>query len=261
VTETNADGLVADKTITATATFDALNRKITATNALGNTTSYRYDSHNNLIQTQDPLGNTSLHIIDGLNRTIETRQWLTQDGTGTSQLDQANPVNADGAISTFYAFDGNSRLIAQSDDAGNQTRYFYDALNRNNKTTYADGTQELNTFDADDNITQFTDQAGTVFTQQFDALNRMVVKSVAPVNGLVGSTRWTYEYDGLSRLIESTDNNDPQVTGDDAIVRNEYNSLNQRLRETQFANSHVEKTVQTGFDGMGTQKSYRLDLI
>ena len=172
-----------------------------------------------------------------------------------SQLDQANPVNADGAISTFYAFDGNSRLIAQSDDAGNQTRYFYDALNRNNKTTYADGTQELNTFDADDNITQFTDQAGSVFTQQFDALNRMVVKSVAPVNGLVGSTRWTYEYDGLSRLIQSTDNNDPQVTGDDAIVRNEYNSLNQRLRETQFANSHVEKTVQSSFDGMGAQKS------
>jgi RHS repeat-associated protein len=247
-TQVNVDELVNNKTITSTAVFDELNRKTLETDALGNTSVNRYDSRNNIIQTTDALGNITLRVYDGINRLLETREYLGVDGTGTSPLDSSNPTNDDGRVSTFYGYDGNSRLVFQGDDNSNATTYTYDALNRKIQDTYADGTQNSYAYDKDHNLVTLTDQNESVFTHNYDGLNRLVSKSVQAAMGLAGSTAWTFSYDGLSRRITATDNNDPSLSSDDSLVEYRYNSLNYLLSET---NNGLMATAT--YDGLGNR--------
>jgi RHS repeat-associated protein len=250
VTQKSVEALVPDKVISSTLTYDELNRKTSETNNLGNTNSYRYDSKNNLIQTTDALGNISLFIHDGLNRLLEERNYLATDGVGTGALDSTNPTNRDGSISTFYTYDANSRLVSQTDDNGNVTSYGYDSLNRKVLTTYADTTTVAYAYDKDDNLVTKTDQNGSVFTHSYDVLNRLVDTSVVSANGLIGSNLWTYSYDGLSRRMSATDNNDPELTIDDSTVEYRYNSLNYLLSET---NNGL--AAQATYDGLGNRQT------
>ena len=252
VTEVSVEGRAPAKVVGTTFTYDELNRKTSETDAIGNTTRYRYDSRDNRIQTTDALGNITLFVYDGMDRLLEERQYLSEDGTGAGALDATNPTNRDGAISVFYRYDGNSRLLAQTDDNGNTTTYAYDALNRRIRTTYADATTVSMTFDADDNMLTRTDQNGSVFNYDYDVLNRLTRMSVTPAAGLEGSTEWTYAYDGLSRRMRATDNNDPALASDDAVVEYRYDSLNRILTE---ANNGLE-AVST-YDGPGNRLSLR----
>jgi RHS repeat-associated protein len=179
---------------------------------------------------------------------LETREYLGVDGTGTSPLDSSNPTNDDGRVSTFYGYDGNSRLVFQGDDNSNATTYTYDALNRKIQDTYADGTQNSYAYDKDHNLVTLTDQNESVFTHNYDGLNRLVSKSVQAAMGLAGSTAWTFSYDGLSRRITATDNNDPSLSSDDSLVEYRYNSLNYLLSET---NNGLMATAT--YDGLGNR--------
>ena len=250
ITEVNPEGLVQDKIITTSFAYDTLNRLTQSTNNIGNSTQYRYDSRSNLISEIDPLGNTTLTIFDGINRKLEERKFLSPLGIGQGGLDFSNPSNNDGAISTFYQWDGNSRLSSQSDDKSNQTSYTYDALNRLKTTRYADNTQVVNTYDSDSNLISKTDQNASVFSFQYDALNRLTQRSVIPAPGLVGSTLWQYTYDGLNRRTQALDNNDPKISGDDASVQWRYNSLGHILSET-----NGTRTTQVKYDGLGHPQS------
>ena len=246
----NTDGLVIDKSITSSATYDELNRRTSETDALGNTQNFRYDSRNNLIQHTDPLGNITLHVYDGINRLLETRAFLGADGTGNSPLDDTNPTNPDGRISTLYAYDGNSRLVFQGDDNGNATLYEFDGLNRKIKDTFADGTTINYQYDKDDNLIEKTDQNTNVFTLSYDGLNRLTNKTVVRAANVTGSTRWTFGYDGLSRRISATDNNDPDIDSDNSQVEYRYNSLNYLLSET-----NNDLTATADYDGLGNRQT------
>jgi len=232
VTQVNVEGRVANKVISSSATYDALNRKTTSTDRLGNTSTYRYDSRHNVVKTTDALGNIVLNFHDGINRLVETRQYLSTGGTGEGIIDQSNPTNPDGYNSTFFAYDANSRLVFQGDDKQNATTYVYDALNRKTTYNYADGTRMVYGYDKDHNIATETDQNGSVFTHSYDALNRRVSSQVVPAQDVIGSTEWIYSYDGLSRRISAKDNNDPSLTSDDSVVEYRYNSLNYLLSES-----------------------------
>lgn len=246
VTQTSAEGLVADKTISFTAAYDELNRKISETDALGNTTTWRYDSRDNVVLQTDAMGNITLNIYDGINRLLESREYLSVTGTGDGGVDTTNPTNPDGINSTYYGYDGNSRLVFQADDKGNGTTYTFDALDRKTTTTYADGTEVSVSFDADDNAISVTDQNGSVFSHEYDGLNRLTGISVVPASGVVGSTQWAYSYDGMSRRISASDNNDPSIDSDDALVTYRYNSFNHKLSETSN-----KVTTKASYDGLG----------
>ena len=247
-TEVSVENLVADKLTTTRFVYDALNRRFSSTDALNNTTSYRFDNRNNITSETDALANVTLYIHDGLNRLLEERRLLSPEGIGQGGLDVFNPVNSDGAISTFYSYDKNSRLKTLTDDNGNATTYSYDALNRQTSVLYADGTTTATTFDADNNVISATDQNGNILTHQYDALNRLVSSSAALAQGVEGATQWTYTYDGLSRRTELTDNNDPGIVGDNSTVQLRYNSLNQIVSET----TH-NRTVEAQYDGLGNR--------
>ncbi len=248
VIDRSPGGLVPDEVFTTVSEFDALNRATTVTDNLGNLTTYAYDSRDNLISTVDQLGNTMTYVHDGINRLLEQRYDLRVGGTGAGAIDVGNPANADGGISKLLDWDGNSRLVAQTDDNGNTTATQYDALNRLVLETYADLTTKTYVYDADDNVVTFTDQNGSVHTNRYDGINRLIQTDVSRAAGVEGTTLWTFEYDGLSRQTLATDNNDPGAATDDSVVEFRYDSLSRVVTEVQNG-----RTVASEFDGIGNR--------
>jgi RHS repeat-associated protein len=134
-----------------------------AVGPLGSSPIFRYDARGHLVATpmgpvgprtidRRGLGSTATIIVngfgnvtrtryDGLGRKLETETMLTPSGQGdgayigatlegvlevppTGYLDPAQA--GDGLISTYYAWDGNSQMLALRDDNGNTTAYIYD---------------------------------------------------------------------------------------------------------------------------------------
>ncbi|MEM7364462.1 MAG: RHS repeat-associated core domain-containing protein [Pseudomonadota bacterium] len=245
-TDVSPEGIVPDETFTTTFQYDSLDRQTRTVDNLGNVTAYQYDSRDNIIFTTDAMGNTTSLLWDGLNRKLATVKDLRVGGTGEGDIDTSNPHNPDGRISRLAGWDGNSRLISETDDNGNTTRYGYDALDRRITETFADNTVKRSAFDRDSNLVRFTDQNGSVCLHTYDGLNRLLAKNLTRAEGVLGTTQQTFQYDGLSRRTLATDNNDPDSLDDDSRVEFQYDSLSRLLIEVQNG-QHVESR----YDGVG----------
>ena len=263
--------------------YDALNRPVRVTDPIGQTVYRAYDSRSHVTVTADakgPMqadatgatnlqingpGNTTRFLTDGLGRTILEINDLRPDGVGDglpsfsgsinplvapSGLDTSNPANPDGMITQRWEYDGNSRLISLTDDRGTTTRYAYDALDRTTKQIFADGTEYSYEYDRDSNRIISRDARGSVATNEFDGLNRMVTVRVQRGAGVVGTTLSTTEHDGLDRVTKLVDNNDPGTAADDHGVEYVYDSLSNQIREIQDG-----VVVECQFDGIGNQVS------
>ena len=266
--EVSPESLVPIETFTADYVWDQLNRLARATDNAGQTTRFEYDSRDNLVfrsdpegpETPDPLGlfpgpingpgNTETYVYDGLGRLLAQVSDLRVGGTGAAVLDTSNPANPDGQIILAYGWDGNSRLAAIVDDNANRTSFGYDALDRQVQKRNADGTEWLTVFDRDDNARSVTDPNGTIVTNTFDALNRLVRRDIDRAVDVLGTTLETYGYDGLSRLTRSTDDNG--VAGL-AEVERVYDSLSRLVEERQ--NGRALSSVFTG-DGKRVSSTY-----
>lgn len=203
-------------------------------------------------------GNVRLFTYDGVSRRTQEEMVLTASGEGDGNMGvDANGVKlgaltpdfgqggGDGRISIHYAYDDNSLLASLIDDNGNQTQYTYDDLDRRLTETkgvcvqpeLADRcdppTTLTYTYDPDGNVVSVTNENGSVTTTTYDALNRPIAENMARGPGVVGTTAMTYEYDGLSRLTQATDDNDPGDGGDDATLTYAYDSLGRILEESQ----------------------------
>ena len=179
--ETTPDG--GTVTVPYQTAYDALNRPVSRTDALGNMTRTAYDARSNAIRQTDAEGHVTASFYDGLDRRIRA-------------------VRPEG-ISIESAFDGNSRLTRYRDALGNETSWTYDALDRKATTTYPDQTSESYAYDGAGNVTQVADANGSTVTQTYDAANRLTARSVAAGPGIEGITTETYGYDGLSRVVTS----------------------------------------------------------
>jgi RHS repeat-associated protein len=249
--EVSAEGLVPAEDFVTVSVYDQLDRLVRRTDNAGQTTRYTYDSRHNLIGESDPQGppmadplglvagqingpgNTTAQVYDGLNRLVQTTRHIRQGGSGSGALDTSNPFNPDGSVTVSYRWDGNSRLTGIRDDNGNLTAFAYDALNRRTRQVNADATAYQFVYDRDDNLVQVTDPNGTVVRHGYDALNRRVrseVTQFAP--GVAGSRLSTFEYDGLSRLTRSTDDNGEAPTRVQPSVW-VYDSLSRLIEEQQ----------------------------
>jgi len=137
------------------------------------------------------------------------------------------------------------------DDNGNRTSFGYDALDRKTSHTFADGKKYEFTYDLDSNVKTVTDPNGSVITKTFDALNRLVQLDVARGAGVVGTTRETYSYDGVSRLVRSTDDNGAVAATQ--VWEGAYDSLGRMLEERQ--NGRAVSSRYTG-DGKRASVTY-----
>lgn len=246
--ERSPEGIVPDEIFTTTRQFDTIDRLTVEIDNLGNVMTYAYDSRNNITNMVDALGNTSTYVWDGINRKLSEQVDLRVGGIGSGAIDTSNPANPDGRLTRLKDWDGNSRLVSETDDNGNVTRYVYDELNRKTQDIFADTTTNQYVYDRDHNVIRFTDENGTVQTNTFDGINRAIAKDVTRANGVGGTTQWRFEYDGLSRMTKATDNNNPDNPNDDSTIEREYDSLSRMLVETQNG-----KIVKTTFDGVGNR--------
>lgn len=240
----NAGG-VSQEAFATSYVYDQLNRMVRLTDNAGHTTRFEYDSHDNLVRQSDargqlgpdPLGLYSNEInangnitrfrYDGANRLLAKVIELTADGEGGSPLDSANSE-----IEVTYEYDDNSRLVRVRDDNSNSTFFEYDHLNRRNRRFNADGTVHEFFFDRDSNVVRTIDEKLNDVVFQYDALNRLVQATVVSFGtGTVGTGIQVHEYDGLSRVTRSVDDNG--ATGGDAEVVWVYDSLSRVIEERQ----------------------------
>jgi len=247
VAMSDAQGPVTDKTVKRRAFTDGA-KTVNRINGFGNVTIYSYDGISRKLQEDVIL--TASGEGDGVNigATIEG----IKTTTSTPDLSQGG---GDGLITFSYDWDKNSLLTSLTDDNGNQTQYTYDNLNR--KITETKGisvspkladrddpdTTITYEYDQDDNVIRKTDENGSVINFDFDAINRKIESNVTRASGVIGTTKETYEYDGLSRLTRASDNNDPDTTDDDSIITYTYDSLSRVIEETQKIGELSSKTV------------------
>jgi len=218
--------------------YDNLDRLLYTVDNISNTNRSAYDSRNNRTLSISAKGNTIRFAFDGLSRLLTTARHLTSTGGGTG-------TNV-GAITTTKQWDDDSRLAAQIDSNTNATRYLYDALNRQFATVYADTTMSTNGFDVHDDAIAAMDPNGTVVASQYDLLNRLVSKRIAPGPGVsTVTTNEGFAYDGLSRLVSATNNQ--------TLVTRSYDSLGRLSSETQtlLSPTPVASTVVSQYDPAG----------
>ncbi|MCP4077658.1 MAG: RHS repeat protein, partial [Gammaproteobacteria bacterium] len=113
-----------------------------------------------------------------------------------------------------------------TDDNGSKTSYEYDNQGRTKKITYPDNTFIEYTYDGNSNIKTIKQRNGVVVTNNYDLLNRLYNRTIQHIGDPEGTTRETYEYDGLSRVTKATD--------DDSEVLYQYDHRSLLTGETQF---------------------------
>ncbi len=223
-----------NETFVTTRRYDNLNRLTRITDNNSNSTQYAYDSRGNRTRAVDARSHETRYEYDGRNRLLKTISDMDGDGA------EANDIND---IITTQTWDDSSRLTTQSDDKGNKSRYEYDPLNRQIKTTYPDGTSKTAGYDVHNNPIQTTDAAGNVVIYSYDPLGRLLEKAITPGAGVSGDTTFeNFEYDGLSRLVYAED--------DDSVVSISYDSLSNTTKETLNG-----KTTVSSYDGMRNKLS------
>ena len=151
---------------------DNLGRLVSRTDSAGNITKYGYNSRSKCTLVTDALNNQTRREFDGIGRLIRTI--LDMDGDGADANDPSDIV-------TQTAFDDNGRRISSTDANGNTTVNEYDALGRETRVVYADGTERQVSFDVHGNPEQSYDADGDVVIAIYDKLNRLKKKSITVI--------------------------------------------------------------------------------
>ncbi|MFH0900659.1 MAG: hypothetical protein V2A73_08530 [Pseudomonadota bacterium] len=258
-THANPEGDEAPVIVATAYVFDALDREVRRTTADGHTFYSEYDSRDRLIASYDsrapriadPLnpsgqindrGNATRRFYDGAGRLWLQIEEISTNGEGGSQLDTANPFNADGTVTRLTVHDANGRIVARVDDNGSGTTFGYDVLDRQTVQVNADGGRRTYVYDRDSHPIQLVDENNTVHTLAYDGTDRLTAHTITgdpsrKVAGgfplIVGTTVQTFEYDGMGRITKAFDNNDPLATDDDALVAIVYDSRGRVIEEAQ----------------------------
>lgn len=195
-------------------------------------------------------GNSTITTFDACGRRTQVRQYLRAGGSGAGAID---PTQAgDGCITRTFQYDANDRVWRSTDDRGEPTTFEYDTLDRLKKTTYPDGSAETTNYDHDGLPTVFHDANANTFVRSFDSRHRLYAESVLRGPGVQGTTNQTFAHDGIGRLVQTTDNNDPADAFDDVVRTARYDSIGHRLIEDQFCEG-VSTSVLRTFDGVGNE--------
>ncbi len=171
------------------ATYDALNRKLTDTNGVNKTTTYTYDDTGNLLTATDPLSNTNTYTYDALNR----RDTITDANSAT----------------TTIAYDARSRVTSVTDAYSAVTSYVYNGFGDVIQVTTPPymAVPTVYVYDKMGNLTQKTDAESIVANYTYDALNRQLTATYPASSG--ENVAFTYDQSGhgkgIGRLTTFTD--------------------------------------------------------
>ncbi|WP_280524034.1 RHS repeat-associated core domain-containing protein [Enhygromyxa salina] len=227
--------------------YDCADRLVSIQDTMGNQTTYRYDPAGNRVEERFEGELVDLPGASGnlLSRRT-TVSYDTMNRPVVTTRDHFDPMTqtqiGDGASVTTLAYDGESRVILETDDSGGQTTHDFDAVGRPWRTVDAEGNavelayddngnvseRELTdaptmagaalvgvwtyAYDEQDNLVQTTDPIGSTTHSCYDSLGRLA-ETVAP-----RQNRTTYSYDGTGRLTESAYQLTDDGTGAGSVV-------------------------------------------
>lgn len=233
---------------TTSFTYDAMGRRLTATDPLGRTSSTSYDAHGRTSVVTAPDGTTTSFTYDlGGRQTAVTdpigrKTHTVYDGFGRVQV-VIDPLQA----TTQKTYDLMSRPTSITDAEGRTTRYEYDAYGRLARTIYPNGGVETLAYDADGRVLEKRDRKGNLFRFGYDALGRLVRKDAVVASG-PAEPAVTYTYDVMGRMLSASNGSD--------MVTWTYDLLGRVLTESSEANS---STVSYSYDAAGNRLSVALN--
>ena len=198
--------------------YDALNRVVQITNALGQVSRTEFDLAGNEVAQVDALGRRTEMTYDAYGRLLTT---LYPDNTLSRQ--------------SYYP-EGN--LLSQTDRLGRVTSYVYDALNRVIQTTQADGSVSTTEYDAIGRVAAQVDANGNRTVYTYDAAGRRT----GSTDALGNLTTFEYDADGNQLAMTDANGNRTQFT---------YNSIDQRTQTTYQDST----TMLDGLDALGRRTS------
>ncbi|MGN6641713.1 MAG: hypothetical protein ACTHKU_01795, partial [Verrucomicrobiota bacterium] len=201
--------------------YDAAGNLVTSIDPNGQSWSYTYDNRNRRITASDPLGRTTTWTNDVAGRVAAQ---VAPDNTATfygydlmdRRIAETNALNQ----ITLYGFDVSGNLTSLTDANNNVTQWSYDLLNRQISKIYADSTHDDYGYDALGNLKTQTNASGQVATHSYDKQNRLT-NSVWSGGSAPTVTR---SYDALGRLIKLNNGN--------VTLGYAYDAANQLLAET-----------------------------
>ena len=155
--------------------YNALNRRVAVSNALGYVTAYFYDPAGNLLLTLRPDGTGTTNAYDAVDRLVS----VTDAKGETIQ----------------YGYDAVGRMTSMTDANGNVTQWDYDLLGRLTTKTYDDDTEVAYTYDENGNLATATWANGVVRTYTYDARNRLTAIDYSDATPAV-----SFAYDDAGRM-------------------------------------------------------------
>jgi YD repeat-containing protein len=253
--------------------YDGFNRRVSATDPMGNITTNRYDPNSNLIFVRTDgeltdlpgsaanlrLSETS-YTYDAMDRLIRTDAALFDPVTQTPILD--------GQATTQVFYTDNSQVRRVVDDSGHETLTTYDTADRRSVVTDSKTNTATYAYDASDNVVAMTEvdkselgnpnQTFTT-TYAYDNLDRLIRRvdnvgnteqyaydsrnnRVVAVDARTNTVR--YVYDGLDRLVQTTqsltDTGDGSGTITNTIATRQI--WNRSSRRTGLLDDHTNRT-------------------
>jgi RHS repeat-associated protein len=215
--------------------YDALDRTISTTDAVGQTTSMTYDRVGNLLSITDP----------DQNRTSYTYDALDQQLTDTNQL----------GLSRVYTYDAVGNETSLVDRNGRKTNYVYDALDRQTQEIWLDASNTPihtldRSYDAASQLTAIGDPDSR-YTYTYDRAGRLItVDNTGTPNTAI--VLLSYGYDAVNNLTSVTDTINGQLAGTTAYT---YDALNRTTRITQSGNGVSDKRVDLNYDAASQRTS------
>jgi RHS repeat-associated protein len=178
-------------------------------------TTFTYDTRGNLTGTRDAEGNKISHEYDAFDRKILTKRYLKNGEE----------------IKTSFTYYDNNLPKTITDDKGNITEYKFDDQKRLTKVIYPDLSEIEITYtkitkdEIDYKRVIITQRNGTIVTNDYDKLGRLVNRTIQKGENVEGTTFENFAYDGLHRLN--------YAENDNFVVEFKFDPLNRITEEKQ----------------------------
>ncbi|MFT3791350.1 MAG: PASTA domain-containing protein [Rudaea sp.] len=213
---------------TTTFAYDASNRLVATTDALGNVSRTEYDAAGRVTAQVDALGRRTTMTYDALGRLVKTTY---PDGSTASS-----------------SYDANGNVLTETDPAGRVTSHAYDELGREVSTTTPGGSTTQTIYSAGGRVDATIDANGNRTDYAYDSAGRQVsVQYPAVANGPGGALTRPQVTSVLNASGQPTSLTDANGN----VTQMSYDG-NGKLVQTTLPDGH---TVQQTFDAVGRRTS------
>ena len=215
--------------------FDNAGQLVKETDAHGLTTSYEYFPDNALSQQTNAENEITAYEYDLFGNQAKVTLPMQQETTYTyDALSRLILVTDALSNSSRFEYDPNDNLLHQytpgTDGPDSHVEYRYDTLNRKTAHIQYKGGGNLSTtyeYDEEGNLTKVVDAKGQIFSNQYDALNRLTQQEF-PENSDID--RIVHAYDANNNLTQVTESKTNNLT---EITSYGYDLLDRLIQTTQ----------------------------